>query len=127
MEKKAQARSAMLSELKKEMSNDEYSPLKDLLSNKGMKKVSVMSDSPKGLEKGLSMAEKLMKLKSKQSDDSEMEDESSCEMCKGKGCRACESEESESPEMMAADEISEMSEDEMIAMYELLKEKLGKA
>jgi hypothetical protein len=48
-------------------------------------------------------------------------------MCKGKGCPACESEEDESPEMQAADEVSEMSEDEMIAMYELLKEKLGKA
>lgn len=127
MEKKAKAKSEMLKELSNEMSDDMYSPMKDMIGKKGLKKVSVMSDSPEGLEKGLSVAEKIMKLKSKQSGESEMEDESSCKMCKGKGCPACESEEDESPEMQAADEVSEMSEDEMIAMYELLKEKLGKA
>ena len=111
MEKKAMAKSEMLKELSKEMSDDMYSPMKGMLGKKGMKKVSVMSDSPEGLEKGLSMAEKLMQLKSKQGKGEEMMDES----------------EEESPEMMAADEISEMSEDEMMAMYELLKEKLGKA
>lgn len=125
MEKKAKAKAEMLKELSKEMSDDMYSPMKDMLGKKGMKKVSVMSDSPEGLEKGLSMAEKLMKLKSEQKGMSEMEDESSCEMCKGKGCPSCESEE-ESPEMEAEDELSEMSEDEMMAMYDLLKQKLGK-
>jgi hypothetical protein len=29
--------------------------------------------------------------------------------------------------MLASDELSEMSEDEMLAMFELLKKKLGKA
>lgn len=111
MEKKAMAKSEMLKELSKEMSDDMYSPMKDMLGKKGMKKVSVMSDSPEGLEKGLSMAEKLMQLKSKQGKGQEMMDDS----------------EEESPEMEAKDEISEMSEDEMMAMYELLKEKLGKA
>lgn len=111
MEKKAMAKSEMLKELSKEMSDDMYSPMKGMLGKKGMKKVSVMSDSPEGLEKGLSMAEKLMQLKSKQGKGEEMMDES----------------EEESPEMEAKDEISEMSEDEMMAMYELLKEKLGKA
>jgi hypothetical protein len=110
MEKKAKAKAEMLKELSKEMSDDMYSPMKDMLGKKGMKKVSVMSDSPEGLEKGLSMAEKLMQLKSKQSGESE-------EM---------ESEEEESPEMEASDEISEMSPDEMEMMYEMLKEKLGK-
>ena len=126
MEKKAKAKSEMLKELSKEMSDDMYSPMKDMIGKKGMKKVSVMSDSPEGLEKGLSMAEKLMKLKSEQKGVSS-EDESSCEMCKGKGCPSCESEtEEESPEMEAQDDLSEMSEDEMVAMYELLKQKLGK-
>lgn len=111
MEKKAMAKSEMLKELSKEMSDDMYSPMKGMLGKKGMKKVSVMSDSPEGLEKGLSMAEKLMQLKSKQGKGEEMMDES----------------EEESPEMEAKDEVSEMSEDEMMAMYELLKEKLGKA
>jgi hypothetical protein len=120
MEKKAMAKSEMLKELSKEMSDDMYSPMKDMLGKKGMKKVSVMSDSPEGLEKGLSMAEKLMKLKQEQSGKSE-----SCEECSGKGCPACESEE-EFPEMEASDELSEMSPDEMKAMYEMLKKKLGK-
>lgn len=121
MEKKAMAKSEMLKELSKEMSDDMYSPMKDMLSKKGMKKVSVMSDSPEGLEKGLSMAEKLMKLKQEQSGKSE-----SCEECSGKGCLACESEE-ESPESKAMEEISEMSDEEKIAMFELLKKELGKA
>lgn len=111
MEKKAKAKAEMLKELSREMSDDMYSPMKDMLGKKGMKKVSVMSDSPEGLEKGLSMAEKLMQLKSKQNGDEDMMEES---------------EEEESPEMEAADEMSEMSPEEMEAMYEMLKQKLGK-
>lgn len=128
MEKKAKAKSEMLEELSKEMSNDMYSPMKDMIGKKGMKKVSVMSDSPEGLRKGLSMAEKLMKLKKEQNGESEMEDES-CPMCKGKGCPECESgeEENMSPEMLAKDELSEMSDEEKMAMFELLKKELGKA
>lgn len=111
MEKKAKAKAEMLKELSKEMSDDMYSPMKDMLGKKGMKKVSVMSDSPEGLEKGLSMAEKLMQLKSKQNGEEESMEES---------------EEEESPEMEAEDEMSEMSPEEMEAMYEMLKQKLGK-
>lgn len=110
MEKKAKAKAEMLKELSKEMSDDMYSPMKDMLGKKGMKKVSVMSDSPEGLEKGLSMAEKLMQLKSKQNGEEPTESES----------------EEESPEMEAADEMSEMSPEEMEAMYEMLRQKLGK-
>lgn len=115
MEKKSMAKAEMLKELSKEMSDDMYSPMKDMLGKKGMKKVTVASDSAKGLEKGLSMAEKLMKLKAEQGGE---ESEEMPEM---------EEEESESPESEAADELSEMSEEEMMAMYEMLKEKLGKA
>lgn len=110
MEKKAKAKSEMLKELSREMSDDMYSPMKDMLGKKGMKKVSVMSDSPEGLEKGLSMAEKLMKLKSEQNGEEE----------------SMEKDKEESPEMEAEDELSEMSEEEMMAMFELLKQKLGK-
>lgn len=110
MEKKAKAKAEMLKELSKEMSDDMYSPMKDMLGKKGMKKVSVMSDSPEGLQKGLTMAEKLMQLKSKQNGDEEESME----------------EEEESPEMEAEDEISEMSPDEMEMMFEMLKKKLGK-
>jgi hypothetical protein len=114
MEKKSQAKASMLKELSKEMSDDMYSPMKDMLKKKGMKKVTVASDSPEGLERGLSMAEKLMKLKTGESSKEEMpEDEYGSE--------------EESPEMEAADEMSEMSPEEMEAMYEMLKQKLGKA
>lgn len=114
MEKKAKAKAEMLKELSREMSDDMYSPIKDMLGKKGMKKVSVMSDSPEGLEKGLSMAEKLMQLKAKQGKEMPMEDEMEDKM------------EEESPEMEASEELSEMSPEEMEAMYEMLKEKLGK-
>lgn len=110
MEKKAKAKAEMLKELSKEMSDDMYSPMKGMLGKKGMKKVSVMSDSPEGLEKGLSMAEKLMQLKSKENGEEDSMEES----------------EEESPEMEAQDELSEMSPQEMEAMYEMLKQKLGK-
>jgi hypothetical protein len=46
MEKKAKAKSEMLKELSNEMSDDMYSPMKDMIGKKGLKKVSVMSDSP---------------------------------------------------------------------------------
>jgi hypothetical protein len=95
---------------------------------KGMKKVSVMSDTPEGLEKGLSMAEKLMKLKKSQS-NGESESEEGCSSCKGEGCPMCESEEESSSDESSegsSQELSEMSPDEMKAMYEMLKNKLGK-
>jgi hypothetical protein len=113
MKKMAKAKSEMLKELSSEMSNESYSPMKDMLGKKGMKKVSVMSDSPEGLKKGLSMAEKLMQLKSKQNGEEEDMGESE--------------EEESSPEMIAKDEISEMSDEEKLAMFELLKKELGKA
>jgi hypothetical protein len=130
MEKKSKAKAEMLKELSKEMSNDMYSPMKDMIGKKGMKKVSVMSDSPEGLKKGLSMAEKIMQAKSSQEDNGEEgEEEKSCPKCKGKGCPFCqgsEDSEEESPEMEAEEDASEMSPDEMEAMYEMLKKKLGK-
>lgn len=112
MEKKAKAKAAMLEELKNEMSNESYSPMKEMMGKKGMKKVSVMSDSPEGLKKGLSMAEKLMQLKSKQKEEEMPESEDEME---------------ESPEMEAMDDLSEMSQEEKMAMFELLKKELGKA
>lgn len=117
MEKKSKAKAEMLKELSKEMSDDMYSPMKDMLGKKGMKKVTVASDSPEGLKKGLSMAEKLMKLKSEQNGESMPKSESE------------ESEEMEEMEMspsdMAKEELSEMSDEEKMAMFELLKQELG--
>jgi hypothetical protein len=108
MEKKAKAKAEMLKELSREMSDDMYSPMKDMLGKKGMKKVSVMSDSPEGLQKGLTMAEKLMQLKAKQGGEEPTESE---EMI---------------PEMEDESDSSEMSPEEMESMYEMLKQKLGK-
>lgn len=132
MEKKAKAKSEMLKELSKEMSDDMYSPMKDMIGKKGLKKVSVMSDSPEGLKKGLSMAEKLMQLKKDQAAPEAGETESeeqACANCKGEGCAMCEGEEEsasdESGEGMSH-ELPEMSPKEMEAAYEMLKKKLGK-
>jgi len=113
MEKKAKAKAEMLKELSKEMSDDMYSPMKDMLKGKNLKKVTVASDSPEGLQKGLSMAEKLMKLKKEQNGD--MEEESYDEM----------GQESELSDMK--EDLSEMSEDEKLALFEMLKKELGKA
>jgi hypothetical protein len=88
-----------------------YSPMKGLLDKKGMKKVSVMSDSPEGLKKGLTMAEKLMQLKSSQNGEETESEEESPEM-------------SESEDM--SEDMSEMSPEEMEMMFEMLKKKLGK-
>lgn len=120
MEKKAQAKASMLKELSKEMSDEMYSPMKDMIAKKGLKKVTVASDSAKGLEKGLSMAEKLMKLKAEQGGDSE----------KGSEDEAMEEESCEAPEMESSEgsehHMSEMSPEEMETMFEMLKKKLGK-
>ena len=106
------AKAAMLKELSKEMSNDANSGLKDALSKKGMKKVTVASDSKEGLEKGLSMAEKLMKLKNGDSED-ESEESSEEEM----------PSEEISEEKSPMEEMGEMSEEEAMAMYEMLKKR----
>ena len=120
------AKAAMLKELSKEMSNDSNSGLKDALSKKGMKKVTVASDSSEGLQKGLSMAEKLMKLKGGNSED-DMEE---CEGCKGKGCKMCEDEDEEEEEGMSdeyeedsSNEIPEMSDEEAMKIFEMLKKR----
>lgn len=115
------AKAAMLKELSKEMSNDSNSGLKDALSKKGMKKVTVASDSEAGLKKGLSMAEKLMKLKNGESED-ESEDES------GEAPEGSEEEET-SPEEMSesespmAEHAEQMSDEDAMAMYEMLKKR----
>lgn len=83
---------------------------------KGLKKVTVASDSPEGLKAGLEKAEDIL----------EGESEESCEYCEGKGCEECEMEDSEESE---DSEEPEMSEDELeakIAELMKMKEKLKK-
>ena len=56
----------------------------DMMPKKGMQKVTVMSDSPEGLKKGLSKAEEIMEAKlGKKSEDED-------EKCEGCGKAPCE-------------------------------------
>jgi hypothetical protein len=58
---KSEARMKMLKKLRKEMKGDKHEKngMKDKL--KGMEKVTVASDSPEGLMKGMDVAKKIMK------------------------------------------------------------------
>lgn len=89
---KTMAKKTMLEELKQMMKNDSKEPFIDGIKKK-LHKVTVMSDSPEGLEKGLSKAEKILKARE--------------EMMEGK-----ESEKEESGEEMDEDELDEEELDE---------------
>ncbi len=90
---------------------------------KGLKKVTVASDSPKGIEKGLDMAKKIVGKKDMMMGDFEEEMPES------------ESDESEEKELaegeMPEEEMEEMSEEELkeqiAKLQEMLKEKKMKA
>lgn len=77
---KLKAKKDMLKKLKGMMKEDMLSGFSD--SGKKPMKISVMSDSQEGLEKGLSMAEKIMK-KKKMEEEGEEEDseDESCPIC----------------------------------------------
>ena len=112
---KNRAKSAMLKELSKTMSDDQNSPLRDIMGKK-LQKVTVMSDSKKGLEQGLSKAEQI--LKKKESMMPEME-ESEDKM----------EDESEAPEMEESDDESEdsmegMDKEKIMEMIAMLQKKL---
>lgn len=66
--------------MKKEGKKDLFG---DLMDKKGMQKVTVMSDSPEGLKKGLSKAEEIME--AKLGKKSEEKDEK-CEECEKSPC-----------------------------------------
>ena len=113
------AKAAMLKELSKEMSNDANSGLKDSLGKKGMKKVTVASDSSEGLKKGLSMAEKLMNAKSASSKD-DMEEYESPE---GSMEEESSSEEKSEGESSMKEHVEQLSEEDAMDMYEMLKKR----
>lgn len=101
--KKMMAKKEMLQKLSKMMNDEMYDGFSEPLKSKKMSKVTVMSDSPEGLKKGLSKAEQLMEMKfgkkeDMESESSEMEDEA-CPMCKGEGCKMCEEEEESEEDM----------------------------
>jgi hypothetical protein len=64
---KKEARTKMLKELKKAMRDDIHEPLREGM--KGLKKVTVASDSEEGLEEGLSKAQKILKKKEEMGED----------------------------------------------------------
>jgi hypothetical protein len=115
---KNRAKSEMLKELSKTMSDDQNSPLKDIMGKK-LQKVTVMSDSKKGLEKGLSKAEQILKKKESMNPDMESMDhaESPLESPEEEDAEheASESESEESMEDMPTDKEHIM---EMIAVLQ---------
>lgn len=81
----------------KALSDDMSGELKNKL--KGLKKVTVASDSPEGLKAGLEKAEEMV--------EGKME----CEACQGRGCPMCPKDEDESEVAESEDMESEESED----------------
>lgn len=109
------AKRTILKELKKQMSKDDSMGLDKILPSK-LKKVTVMADSKKGLEEGLTKAQEILKkrLASKGLEEKEMEDES---------------EDSEDMEDEMEDESEDMDESEECDCGECpmcLKEKITK-
>lgn len=72
---KLKAKKDMLKKLKSMMKEDLLSGFEDA-DKKPERKITIMADSEEGLEKGLSMAEKIMKKKKMMEDDDE-----SCPVC----------------------------------------------
>jgi hypothetical protein len=96
MDKKLQAKAAMLKELSKKSKDSIYDKMGEGLKgkDKGVKKVTVVAPDEEGLEKGLSMAQKLMKAKfGKVDEESEESEEESCPICGEEDCPGCEDEE----------------------------------
>lgn len=107
---KMAAKKAMLRSLKEEMKSmmgEGRGDLSELMNGKKAMKVTVASDSEKGLKEGLSKAEEIM---AKKSEESPMEEsEYGCEECSDKGCPMCE--ESEEEEMESSEEEPEMEDE----------------
>jgi hypothetical protein len=103
MDKKSLARMSVLKKISKDKSGEMHSPKgEELAKNAKFKKVTVMSDSKEGLEKGLSKAQKILKAKlgeimdeKPEASEEEMED---CSECSGEGCDYCCGEEEEAEE-----------------------------
>lgn len=104
MDKKYLAKKKMLEKMSGDIKDKMYGSLGDELKGKKLSKVTVASDSPEGLKKGISLAEKLLAKKFGQSDKKEdkseesEEMEHSCPMCEDEGCEECEEVEEEEAE-----------------------------
>lgn len=89
--KKKAARFEMLKSLSKKKGSELHESKGEELKKKKLSKVTVVSDSEKGLEKGLTKAQEILKAKLGKLLDSEEEiEEEDCAECEGEGCGACE-------------------------------------
>lgn len=105
-DKKAMAKKMMLEKLSKELRDGSHKPIAEGLKGKKLSKVEVIAKDEKGLEKGLSKAQQLLKAKfgdaglsedemedvdsEEYSEEEEEEIDESCPICDGEGCKACE-------------------------------------
>jgi len=105
----AKAKSGILKDLMDDMMGMEGEKVK------GLKKVTVASNSPMGLKKGLEKAEDIVE-----------EMPNGEEMPEGEEMSEKESSEEESPEMEVAEEEGEENVEDLKAEIEKLKEKLAK-
>ena len=114
---KKMAKMDMLKDLKKSMMMDDDLGMKE----KMMQKVTVAADSEKGLEKGLSKAQEILK---KKLGDKMPKEEEKCGEC-GKASCECDGEEYEEEEDMM-DDYKDMSKEEIKEKIEYLKKMLDK-
>lgn len=122
----AKAKMSALGDLKEDMMGSELDKLK------GLKKVTIASNTPKGLEKGINMAKEIVGNKMLDKAEYGKEEEMPEEDMMGE--ESAEHEAEESPEMESAEHEEggeesdeEMSKDELLAEIERLKAKLDKA
>ena len=99
MSKKTEARMSMLKEISKKNRDSSYQNFGKNLKDKKLEKVSVIAPDKEGLEKGLSLAQKILKAKLGEALGEEEEEDSEeseiCPVCEDKKCPGCEEEELE--------------------------------
>lgn len=96
MSKKLEAKASMLKELSKKHKNSSFEGLDKELKSK--QKVTVMAPDKEGLEKGLTMAQKLLKARFGEIKEEEKEEDEACPECDGEGCDICSEPEEEEEE-----------------------------
>lgn len=98
---KMDAKKAMLKELSNKRKGEIFDGLGKDLKSKKAGKVTVVAKDEEGLEKGLTMAQKLLKAKFGEVKEKAVEEEDEyedCPACEGEGCSECEYEEEDESE-----------------------------
>jgi hypothetical protein len=100
-DKMKKARFEALSKMSKDKSGDLFGPkVGEKMKAKRLSKVTVMAEDEKGLAKGLTKAQQILKAKlgdmfDEKDEDEEDEGEYSCPACEDEGCEMCEEEDAE--------------------------------